>query len=53
MNAIFITVRSGSTRLPNKATLGIGDKATIEYVIQNAKRSKYADKVVLCTTTLN
>ena len=29
MNAIFITVRSGSTRLPNKATLGIGDKATI------------------------
>ena len=52
MNAIFITVRSGSTRLPNKALLGINDKATIEYVIQNAKRSKYADKVILCTTTL-
>jgi len=52
MNATFITVRSGSTRLPNKALLGINDKATIEYVIQNAKRSKYADKVILCTTTL-
>jgi len=53
MNAIFITVRSASTRLPNKATLGIRDKATIEYVIQNAKRSKHADKVILCTTTLD
>ena len=50
--AIFITVRTGSSRLPNKAILKINGKTTIEYVIDSVKRSKYADLVVLCTTTL-
>ena len=50
--AIFVTVRTGSTRLPNKSILKIGDKHTIEYVINSVKKSKYADIVVLCTTTL-
>lgn len=52
MNAVFITVRSGSRRLPRKALLKINGKATIEHVIDRAKRSKKADLVVLCTTTL-
>lgn len=52
MNAIFITVRTGSTRLPQKAIRKIGDKCTIEYVIERAKMSKESDLVVLCTTQL-
>lgn len=52
MNAIFITVRSGSTRLPNKATLKINGVPTIEHLIRRVKNSKLADAIVLCTTTL-
>lgn len=52
MKGIFITVRSGSTRLPNKAHLIIKNKKTIEYVIDTAKKSKLADVIVLCTTNL-
>tara|TARA_R100001377_G_scaffold84644_2_gene68660 strand:- start:182 stop:895 length:714 start_codon:yes stop_codon:yes gene_type:complete len=52
MNAIFISVRTGSTRLPNKSILKINDKYTIEYVINSVKKSKYADKIILCTTEL-
>ena len=48
--AIFITVRTGSTRLPNKSILKIKNKHTIEYVIDSVKKSKYADKIILCTT---
>jgi len=50
MNSIFISVRTGSTRLPNKSILKIKDKYTIEYVINSVKKSKYADRIVLCTT---
>jgi spore coat polysaccharide biosynthesis protein SpsF len=49
--AVFITVRTGSTRLPNKTLLEINGKKTIEYVIEIAKRCKKANFVVLCTTT--
>lgn len=49
--AVFITVRTQSTRLPNKALLEINGLKTIEYVIQRAKSSKNTDLVVLCTTT--
>jgi spore coat polysaccharide biosynthesis protein SpsF len=52
MKGIFITVRTGSTRLPNKALLKINGKHTIEYVIEQAKKSTFAEKIVLCTTTL-
>jgi len=52
MNSIFITVRTGSTRLPNKALLMIEGRTTIEHLIDRAKRSKLSDKIVLCTTTL-
>ena len=50
VKAIFITVRSASKRLPNKAHLTINNKKTIEYVIEQAKKSKLADTIVLCTT---
>ena len=50
IKAIFISVRTGSSRLPNKSILKIKDKYTIEYVIDSVKKSKYADKIILCTT---
>tara|TARA_A100001515_G_scaffold142533_2_gene141553 strand:+ start:1197 stop:1943 length:747 start_codon:yes stop_codon:yes gene_type:complete len=50
LKAIFITVRTSSTRLPNKATLDLCGKPTIQHVIDRAKRSKLADIIVLCTT---
>ena len=50
MNSIFITVRTCSSRLPKKSILKIKDKYTIEYVIDSVKKSKYADKIILCTT---
>ena len=49
-SAIFVTVRSKSTRLPNKAMLEIRSKSTIQHVIERAKRAKVADMVVVCTT---
>lgn len=48
--AIFITVRSDSSRLPNKALLPILGVPTIEMVIRRAKLVKNADAVVVCTT---
>ena len=50
--AVFITVRTGSSRLPKKALLEIGDKCAIEHVMERAKRAKKADKVIMCTTIL-
>ena len=50
-NAIFITVRTGSTRLKNKSTLKIKSKHTIEYVIDAVKKSNHASDIILCTTT--
>ena len=43
---IFISVRTGSERLPNKSILKIKDKFTIEYVIDSVKKSNYADKIM-------
>ena len=50
MNSIFISVRSNSTRLPNKATADICGKKSIEYLIDNLKRSKQSSSIILCTT---
>lgn len=50
-NAIFITVRSASTRLPTKALIPLyGDVTLVEHIISRAKLSRLADRVVLCTT---
>ncbi len=48
--ACFITVRTGSTRLPGKALLSISGRRTIEHVIDRVKRVKAADSIVLCTS---
>jgi spore coat polysaccharide biosynthesis protein SpsF len=48
--AIFITVRSDSSRLPNKAYKEILGHPVIEMIIKRAKLSKAADMVVVCTT---
>jgi len=50
--AIFITVRTGSTRLPKKCLLKVNGKTNIEFLIERLKRSKKADMIVLCTTKL-
>jgi len=53
VKAIFISVRTGSTRLPQKALKEIDGRTTIEYLIDRVKKSKFADKIVLCTTELS
>lgn len=50
--AIFITVRTGSSRLPQKALMKIAGKPTIEHLIERIKHSQKKDIVVLCTTEL-
>ena len=50
--AIFITVRTGSTRLPKKALLDVAGAPALAYLIRRMKLSKLADMVVVCTTTL-
>ena len=52
MNVIFLSVRTGSSRLPKKALYEIQGKTTIEYLIDRLKQSKYAEKIILCTTKL-
>jgi len=60
MNSIFITVRTGSRRFPEKCLKYVtstwrlfdGSKMAIELVIERAQRSKKAENIILCTTTL-
>jgi spore coat polysaccharide biosynthesis protein SpsF len=49
--AIFITVRTSSTRLPKKCLLEINGKKNIEFLIERLKHSKKADGIIVCTTT--
>ena len=50
--AIFITVRSASTRLPAKCYLEIEGVPTIVHVIRRMKRCRKADGIIVCTTDL-
>ena len=50
-NAIFITVRTNSSRLPKKCLLEIAGKPVIVHLINRVKNSKLAEGIVLCTTT--
>lgn len=50
-SAIFISVRTKSTRLPKKALLKIKGKSVVEHLIDRLKLSKLADMIVLCTST--
>jgi spore coat polysaccharide biosynthesis protein SpsF len=49
--AIFISVRTKSTRLPKKALLEIKGKTVVEHLIDRLKQIKLADMIVLCTST--
>ena len=48
--AIFIPVRTKSTRLPNKALLEIKGKPVIEHLIDRVKLARLPNLIVLCTT---
>ena len=51
-NAIIITARTNSSRLPGKATININGVPTISHLIDGLLTSKEADELILCTTTL-
>jgi spore coat polysaccharide biosynthesis protein SpsF (cytidylyltransferase family) len=53
VKAILITVRTGSSRLPEKAFLEVDGKPSIQFVIDRAKKSCRAEKIILCTTQLS
>lgn len=48
--AVFVTVRSDSSRLPGKAYKDMIGKPVIEMIMKRAKLVKNADMVVICTT---
>ena len=51
--AIFVTVRTGSTRLPHKALLDVlPGKRSIDFLLDRLAYSTRADVRVLCTTNL-
>ena len=51
-NGIFITVRTNSTRLHNKALINLANGLmTIEYVISRIKHCQTDCRIILCTTT--
>ena len=48
--AVFIPVRTKSTRLPNKALLDIKGKPVLEHLIERVKSAKLPNLIALCTT---
>lgn len=48
--ACFITVRTTSSRLPQKALLPIREKSTIEHLIDRTKLVKSTPNIILCTS---
>lgn len=51
MNAIFITARLKSTRLPKKVLLKVNGKPIIQYLIDRLKHNTINKKIILCTST--
>lgn len=49
--AVFVTVRTSSTRLPRKCLLDLHGERVIEFLIRRLKLAKLADLIVICTTT--
>lgn len=47
----IIQARMGSTRLPNKVLLPLGDCTVLEQVVRRVKKSKRIDEVIVATTT--
>ena len=50
--SLFISVRTGSSRLPNKSILKINNRFTIEYLIERLKLVNRTSHIVMCTTEL-
>tara|TARA_B100000519_G_scaffold11119_1_gene8539 strand:- start:7595 stop:8353 length:759 start_codon:yes stop_codon:yes gene_type:complete len=50
--AIFVTVRTGSSRLHQKALKKINGMPTIEHLIRRVKQSKKSDIIIVCTSDL-
>ena len=48
--AAIIQARMNSERLPGKSLMKVGDKAVLEYIIENLKTSRYLAWIVLATT---
>jgi spore coat polysaccharide biosynthesis protein SpsF len=48
--AIVIAARMGSTRLPGKCLLELGDRSILEQLILRMQRSTHADNIILATT---
>ncbi len=48
--AIFIQARMGSSRLPGKVLMKIGDKTLLEHIVLRSMKSKLATEVVVLTT---
>jgi len=46
----FVVVRLSSSRLPNKQLKKIGEKRIIDWIIDNLKKSRYINKIVIATT---
>lgn len=50
LKATFVTVRTSSTRLPQKCLKNLQGQAVIEFILRYLKKSKYAEKIIVCTT---
>jgi spore coat polysaccharide biosynthesis protein SpsF len=48
--ALFLTVRTGSTRLRTKALLNLDDETIIEFMIRHLKHAHVSENFVVCTT---
>jgi spore coat polysaccharide biosynthesis protein SpsF len=48
---VFIQVRMGSSRLPGKALLELGDRTCLAHVISRAAHAQSIRKVIVCTST--
>jgi len=51
MIAIIIQARMGSSRLPGKIMLNLAGKPILWHVVTRCEHSKFADKVIVATTT--
>ena len=52
MNLAIIQARLGSTRLPNKVLMDLGDKKVIEHVVDRVGRGSFIDEIIVATTIL-
>lgn len=51
MNAIFLTVKTDSSRLPKKALLPIGNEtSTLQFLIKRLKKRFNTQNIIVCTT---